>query len=45
MNTTIRTLLEVLGDPQEEGGYSLPLDGELISVHLNKDHTDRKSVV
>lgn len=39
MNTTIRTLLEVLGDPQEEGGYSLPLDGELISVHLNKDHT------
>lgn len=39
MNKTIRTLLEVLGDPQEEGGYSLPLDGELISVHLNKDHT------
>lgn len=39
MNTTIRTLLEVLGDPQEEGGYSLPLDEELVSIHLNKDHT------
>ena len=39
MNKTIRTLLEVLGDPQEEGGYKLPLNGEEISVHLNKDHT------
>ena len=39
MNTIIKTMCEVMGDHQEDGGYLFPYNEQYIPVLLNKDET------
>ena len=39
MNTIIKTMCEIVGDHQENGGYLFPYSKQDIPVLLNKDET------
>lgn len=39
MNKIIKTICEILGEPQKEGGYKLPFNDIQVPILLNKDKT------
>lgn len=41
MNQIIKTMCEILGDHQQEGGYSFPYSQKPIPILLNKDKTTK----